>query len=317
MNKKRSRVSEWINNYLSEETPRSKSLIVSAFGDSIAPYSEGIWLGELIDLLAPLGLNERLVRTSAFRLIEEGWLRARREGRRSFYALTDSGRSKFEKAYSHIYDPLEAEWDQHWTMVILPRQVEASSDRSEFKRELTWSGFASLTAGLFVHPTIPPSEVRALLERYNLAEQVILMRSIDADTSLQRQGDQTLLESWNLSEVGSRYEKFIDRFAPLLELIRKEPLTPNEGFLLQTLLIHSFRRTNLNDPRLPLSLLPADWAGQRGFELCKRIYTLTYVLSAKHLQSLPGFESMDKRGSRLRMPVAQRFGGLKPRVLAA
>jgi phenylacetic acid degradation operon negative regulatory protein len=41
-------------------------------------------LEALIDLLAPLGINERLVRTSVFRLAREGWLKAKPIGRRAF-----------------------------------------------------------------------------------------------------------------------------------------------------------------------------------------------------------------------------------------
>lgn len=315
--RKRNDVGSWIESYLGEEEPRSKSLIISAFGDSIAPYSEGIWLGELIELMAPLGLNERLVRTSAFRLIEEGWLRARREGRRSYYTLTEAGQHKFEKAYSHIYDPPEVAWDGRWTMVILPRQVEASSDRSDFKRDLSWSGFASLTAGLYVHPSVGVDEVALLVERCNLADQVIVMRAMPADAAAGGAGDQALLESWSLPEIGSRYQAFVDRFLPLANLIRHRALTPRDAFLVQTLLIHSFRRTNLDDPRLPLSLLPQDWPGLTAFELCREIYRHTYGLTAEYLSALPGFESMDPAGSRLQMAVGLRFGGLDADVALA
>jgi phenylacetic acid degradation operon negative regulatory protein len=48
--------------------PRAKSLLVTVWGDAIAPHGAGIWLGSLIQLVAPLGLNERLVRTSVLRL---------------------------------------------------------------------------------------------------------------------------------------------------------------------------------------------------------------------------------------------------------
>ncbi len=98
-------IDDWVQRYLEEEEPRSKSLMISVFGDSIAPYADGIWLGDVIELMEPLGINERLVRTSAFRLIDEGWLSARREGRRSYYTLTATGTRRFETAYHHIYTP--------------------------------------------------------------------------------------------------------------------------------------------------------------------------------------------------------------------
>lgn len=76
-------IEAWIRRTLDEDPPRSKSLIATIFGDAIAPHGPSIWLGDMIELLAPFGVNERLVRTSAFRLTEEGWLQTLREGRRS------------------------------------------------------------------------------------------------------------------------------------------------------------------------------------------------------------------------------------------
>ncbi|MDN5872183.1 MAG: phenylacetic acid degradation operon negative regulatory protein PaaX, partial [Nitrococcus sp.] len=47
---------------------RAGSLIITVYGDAIAPRGGTVWLGSLIALLTPLGLNQRLVRTSVFRL---------------------------------------------------------------------------------------------------------------------------------------------------------------------------------------------------------------------------------------------------------
>ena len=77
--------------------------MVTLFGDSIAPRSSGLWLGELIQLLRPFHMNERLVRTSTFRLAEEGWLEPQRQGRRSRYSLTTSGVQRIaERASAHL-----------------------------------------------------------------------------------------------------------------------------------------------------------------------------------------------------------------------
>ena len=62
---------------------RSTSLIITLFGDTASQHGHTLWLGSLVQALAPLGVNERLVRTSVFRLVKEGWLEADRVGRRS------------------------------------------------------------------------------------------------------------------------------------------------------------------------------------------------------------------------------------------
>src|SRR5213082_3837153 len=60
---------------------RAGSLLITIFGDAIAPRGAAVTLGSLIRLAAPFGLTERLVRTSVARLARQGWLAARRSGR--------------------------------------------------------------------------------------------------------------------------------------------------------------------------------------------------------------------------------------------
>ena len=96
---------KWIDQYMADNPLRAKSVVMTLFGDVITPHGGQVWLGSLIELLAPFGINDRLVRTSVFRLAEEGWLDAQREGRRSRYALNPSSIRRFDRAYQRIYTP--------------------------------------------------------------------------------------------------------------------------------------------------------------------------------------------------------------------
>ena len=82
---------------------RSGSLLMTILGDAIAPRGGRVTLGSLIRLAAPLGLPERLVRTSVARLAQDGWLAARRSGRTSEYKLSARGRRRFAAATRRIY----------------------------------------------------------------------------------------------------------------------------------------------------------------------------------------------------------------------
>ena len=109
------RIERWIRHALAMAPPKAKSLVVTAWGDSIAPHGGAVWLAGLIRLLAPFGINERLVRTSVYRLAQDGWLSARQDGRRSLYRLTRQGQRRFEHAYRRIYAPsTTAPWDGGW-----------------------------------------------------------------------------------------------------------------------------------------------------------------------------------------------------------
>ena len=78
-------IDKWIAGFLKQQPPRAKSIVMTVFGDAIAPRGGTVWLGSLIALMDALKINDRLVRTSVFRLTEESWLHANRSGRRRQY----------------------------------------------------------------------------------------------------------------------------------------------------------------------------------------------------------------------------------------
>ena len=56
-----------IANLVGQLDPRAGPLVISVFGDAIAPRGGNIWLGSLIALMSRFGLSERLVRAAASR----------------------------------------------------------------------------------------------------------------------------------------------------------------------------------------------------------------------------------------------------------
>jgi phenylacetic acid degradation operon negative regulatory protein len=135
-------IDKWIRQFLANDPPRSKSVVMTVFGDSITPRGGAVWLGSLIALLAPFGISDRLVRTSVFRLAEEGWLEASRQGRRSLYTLTASGLRRFERAYQRIYSPGNLRWDGRWTLLLTAPEIPVESRRPWRKslRAQAWPG---------------------------------------------------------------------------------------------------------------------------------------------------------------------------------
>src|SRR5258706_10974919 len=75
-------IERWIARELAAAPPRAPSLTITVWGDAIAPHGGAVMLPGLIRLLEPFGINERLTRTSIFRLGRERWLSAKRIGRR-------------------------------------------------------------------------------------------------------------------------------------------------------------------------------------------------------------------------------------------
>ena len=307
------RIERWIRRALSRSPPRAKSLVVTVWGDSITPRGGAVWLSGLIGLLAPFGINERLVRTSVYRLAGEGWLVARQDGRRSLYRLTRQGQRRFEHAYRRIYAPPAADpWDGGWHLLIVPPASIDALARRELRKELAWDGFGMLGPGLFARPVRPGNEaglnetIRALGIDGQVA--VVTARALpDGDGSLASLSR----DCWDLKSVAAAYRGFVAHFKGVaLALADDADPTPQQCFVLRTLLIHEFRRVTLHDPQLPVELLPSNWPEAAGYALCRDLYRLTHERAEQHLAVM----LENTRGDGAAAPAFYgRFGGLRGR----
>jgi len=303
-------IEDWIKRYLKEEQPRSKSLIATVFGDSIASCASGVWLGELIELLLPFDVNERLVRTSSFRLAEEGWLESDRDGRRSRYSLTALGKRRFAHAYRRIYTPPPTSWNGEWTLVVMSKGGNGIAERSELRRELEWEGFGPLAPGVYAHPCADLRMLGEILDQLGLSQRAVVLSARDLAGLSARPATALAEECWNLDAVRLQYREFLARFEPLAGLCASgKSFTPKTAFVVQTLLIHSFRRVSLHDPRLPAALLPTDWPGHAAYELCRSLYQLSFRGAQAFLVS-----KMSELSTSPPIPteVLERFGGFEP-----
>jgi phenylacetic acid degradation operon negative regulatory protein len=277
----------WIDHFLTRDPPRAKSLVMTLFGDAIVPHGARLWLGSLIELAAPLGAADRIVRTSVFRLVQEGWLVASREGRRSSYALAPPAQPRFERANHRIYAPPGVDWDGQWTLLLAPNGSIDAAVRAAVRKELEYEGFAMLAPGVLAHPAADPAGVAEVLARVDAAGKVFVCRAAELAGVGARPLAELVREGWNLAGVTAGYARFSADFAPLLALLQAGPvLEPQQAFVMRSLLIHAYRRVQLHDPMLPLALLPQPWPGSQAYALAQQIYRRVAGLAEDYLMEV-------------------------------
>lgn len=306
---------DWIAGFLASDPPRSKSLLVTIFGDAILPHGGMVWLGSLIELLAPFGVNDRLLRTSVFRLAQEGWLGAQRDGRRASYAITPDAMARFVHAYRRIYAPPNVHWDGSWTLVLNGDGALNAAERAAVRKELLWEGYSVIAPGIMGHPAADAAALDELLTRLGVAGKLFVVQGKAMRQVSARPLSDLVAEGWDVAAVADGYTRFIAQFQPLLAALHATaehacdaPLTPEKAFVVRTLLVHAYRRVQLHDPQLPVELLPTPWPGALAYELARAIYLLVYAAAEQHIDS--ALRREDAAAPTAEAAFFDRFGGL-------
>lgn len=244
-------------------TQRPQDLVFSLFGEYLLDRPGPIWVGHLIELLAPFGLSENAVRTALSRMSRKGWLETERRGRRSFYDLTPRGRRLLEAGAERIHHPPRDEpWDGSWHLVSYSIPEEERELRDRLRVRLAWLGCGMLAGGLWISPHDVRDAVAGYVEELGLEPRVEIFRGehlgfSDAGSLVER--------CWDLAAVHERYTTFIAKWNPRhlesREAASEDRLSPEEAFVRRFELIHEYRDFPLVDPYLPRRLLPEDWGG--------------------------------------------------------
>ena len=289
---------------------KAKSLLVTVWGDCVAPHGGTVWLGSLIALVEPLGLNERVVRTAVFRLQKEKLLSSKHIGRRSFYSLTKTGQHRFAEATTRIYASGDIPWNEKWLLVFVARRNMKAKDLRALQAELGWLGFGDLGAGIHAHPTASKETVETLLADLGLNGRATVLSAASLPGSDFNKPEILVTKGWNLDDLEADYDRFIGHFSGFSGLdYAAAGIDEKKCFIIRSLLVHDYRRVLLRDPMLPAKLLPAGWNGNQARALFQEIYGNVWEGAERHLMSV-------LENSTGRLPPASeefkaRFGGLK------
>jgi phenylacetic acid degradation operon negative regulatory protein len=223
------------------------SLIITFFGDAVALRGGRVALSTLQDAMGLLQIEPGAVRTALSRLAGEGWVEREREGRLSFYKLTDQGHAAFDEPTKRIYAGAARDWDGEWTVAI---EAQDTSDR------LSKHGFVPLGGKAWL---------RVGGDASGLPDDLLVISGTGSDLPA------PLLSLWKLDDHAAHYTTFINNWqgfgAP-------ENLSSSDAMAARTLLLHDWRRIVLRDPALPDVLLPADWIGHKARKLVRQTYQI-------------------------------------------
>ncbi len=266
--KANSTVDRFLQQRMREGNISSTTLVFTFFCDVVTQHGGEIWLGSVIHALAPLGFNERLTRTAVFRLVQDGLLESRKQGRRSYYRLTPTGQHYYQRAASRIYTNSKPDWDGVWTLLFTSLVPEEKRDA--LHRGLSWLGYGRMAAGVYALPCNDRPPLYELLADLELEDSIVHMQARDENPGNLKN---LVMARWKLRNLRQRYKAFISQYRIARKALQnKKQASAHSMVLLRILLIHEYRRILLNDPELPAAMLPADWEGHAAQLLTSEIY---------------------------------------------
>ena len=266
------RLARFIRRELAAEPLRVPSLIVTIWGDALAPRGAEYWLSTILRLAAPFRFNERAVRTGMFRLHRGGWVEPRAVGRRSRYRLTNAGAEGFERAFHRVYDTPFPSWNGRWDGVIAGADVGGPAIRKRLRDQLAWAGYGRFGLDVFLRPARDDHAAERIADALGIRASVTAMTAReprDAGLPLLRDRAEQV---WALASLGGDYRRFLARFAGIASLLDPTVVDAEQAFVVRTLLVHAYRRVRLRDPQLPRELLAGDWPGAQAYDVARALY---------------------------------------------
>lgn len=296
-----------LDEFRSRPTLRAGSLIVTVFGDAVAPRGGTVWIGSLIRALSDFGVSDRLVRTSVFRLTRDNWLDVSQVGRRSYYSLTKEGSRRFEQATQKIYGEPRQSWSGDWCLVLLAG-LDAVQKES-VRRELGWLGFAAISTNVLAHPAPTIAELELTLRQIGIERSLVVMHGRTLGKNQDDAMRALVHKSWNLDQIDHGYSEFIARYRPLFRAVEQGRSCDGRiAFQIRTLMLQEYRTILLRDPLLPAEMLPAGWHGTAAYQLCRNLYRLIFAAADEFMSS--EFETADGPLPPPAPEFFRRFGGL-------
>lgn len=210
------------------------SLIITFFGDSIIGRGGNVSASTVQSVLSRVEVGSGAIRTAFSRLASDGWIVREKQGRHSFYQLTDEGRSPFSHASKKIYSPINSVDNSCKNWLLGMHQDKSAILDLPIESVIILPNLCVLIRN--------PDEVA----HRQLSDRAFLTITGDC-------GDipQWIVEHLISSDWVSQFDNLRKQFKKLSDRVPTDPLA---ALVARTLLIHQWRRLLLRYPSLPPEL---------------------------------------------------------------
>ncbi len=278
--------------------PRSQAgsspqhLLVSLLGEYWLGRDEHVPSAALVELANDFDVSPTSARAALSRLARRDLVVSSKDGRKTFYGLTDHAKRAMESELRRIVSlgTADRSWDGNWNVVMFSLPEDRRDVRHLLRSALRFCGFAPLFDGVWVSPDSDATAALDVLNELGVENSTILESSVAHASGL---GDP--LAAWDLDAVAASYRSFISDFAGLKDQVATGAVSPTEALVQRNKVLDAWSVFPDLDPDLPASMLPADWPRQDARQVFVGLYDglgplaalrVTQVCS-QHAEGLP------------------------------
>ncbi len=244
----------------------SRSLILDLYGAFVRDLGGWIAVADLVTLMADLGTEEQVVRSSVSRMLRKGLLKRDVRAGTVGYELTAQAARILAEGDERIFNGSRpAPLDEGWVLAVFSIPERNRAARHQLRSRLVWLGMGRLDGGVWLAPWRVRDDLLAAVTDLGLTDHVDVFRArYDAFGSL----GELAQRCWDLDALNERYARFVRRAAPLLRRWRQaRHAGQRRAFVDYTTALHEWRTLPYLDPGLPPEMLPSGWRGARAAEL--------------------------------------------------
>lgn len=232
-------------------TVHPQSLFLSIAGQHLLGSSRPLSGTSIVFVMNELGVGASAARSVLQRMTVKGFVDRHKEGRRTYYSLTDRGRSVLAEGGEKMFAIRSGDWTGEWTLVRIQVPEARRAVRHRMSSRLKWAGFGQADGSTWVAPGRRDIEAVLGPEGLELAPVVI------CGWPQPPTNDERLVAAFEIDGLAAEYDAFGRKWGR----IDADSLAPVRALVARIELHLDWLTLTRDDPQLPPALLPADWPG--------------------------------------------------------
>lgn len=260
----------------------ARNVLVEWLGAFIRGSGDWFPVAFAVESLGEVGMDESSVRMAISRLKARDWLVQERRGGSVGYTLTETALETLAAGDAFIYhSEVLTDLSAGWVIVAFSVPESLRSKRHALKARLVAAGFGHTGPGLLIAPARMLGDARRIVRDLDMTDFVELFTAHYEGADIEH----LVARGWDMSELGDRYERFLQLAESVLSRW-SGGRTPTGRQALDDYLIvlHEWRLVAYSDPRLPGSLLGAEWAGDRARAAFSAVIGVAQPVASRYVE---------------------------------